>query len=68
MSLLKTNEMQIKDVEKFMTKSYFVSYDFRYKPIGFSITSMESCSPNVLKDAIEATETAMTTLLSVIGK
>ena len=51
-----------------MTKSYFVSYDFRYKPIGFSITSMESCSPNVLKDAIEATETAMTTLLTVIGK
>ena len=53
-----------KDVEKFMTKMY----DFRYKPIGFSITSMESCSPNVLKDAIEATETAMTTLLTVIGK
>ena len=55
-------------LKKSMTKNYFIFYDFRYKPIGFSITSMESCSPNVLKDAIEATETAMTTLLSVIGK
>ena len=66
MSLLKTNEMQ-KNFSKCqkMLKNFF--YDFRYKPIGFSITSMESCSPNVLKDAVEATETAMTTLLSVIG-
>ena len=50
-----------------MTKIISFFNDFRYKPIGFSITSMESCSPNVLKDAVEATETAMTTLLSVIG-
>ena len=66
MSLLKTIEM--KKCWKAYDYKLFNSFnDFRYKPIGFSITSMESCSPNVLKDAIEATETAMTTLLSVIG-
>ncbi len=39
-----------------------------YKPIGFSITSIESCSQSVLEDATNATETAISTLLSVIGK
>eukprot|EP00096_Caligus_rogercresseyi_P007313 TRINITY_DN25140_c0_g1_i1.p1 TRINITY_DN25140_c0_g1~~TRINITY_DN25140_c0_g1_i1.p1 ORF type:complete len:665 (+),score=255.38 TRINITY_DN25140_c0_g1_i1:164-2158(+) len=39
----------------------------RYKPIGFSITSIESCSPSVLQDAIAATDTAVSTLLSVIA-
>ena len=29
---------------------------------------MESCSPNVREDAVESTETAVSTLLSVIGK
>ena len=40
----------------------------RYQPIGFSITSMESCSPSVLQDAISAAETGVFTLLSVIGE
>ena len=40
----------------------------RYKPIGFSITSIESCSPSVLQDATLATETAISTLMSVIGE
>ena len=40
----------------------------RYQPIGFSITSMDSCSPSVLQDAISAAETGVYTLLSVIGK
>ena len=40
---------------------------FSYKPVGFSITSLASCSPNVLEDAVEATETAVSTLMSVIG-
>ena len=40
----------------------------KYKPIGFSITSIESCSESVLKDAVFATETAISTLMSVIGK
>merc|ERR1711981_504066 len=39
----------------------------RYQPIGFSITSMESCSPSVLQDAISAAETGVFTLLSVIA-
>ena len=39
----------------------------RYQPIGFSITSMDSCSPSVLQDAIAAAETGVYTLLSVIG-
>lgn len=38
-----------------------------YKPVGFSITSLASCSPNVLEDAVEATETAVSTLMSVIA-
>ena len=40
----------------------------RYQPIGFSITSMDSCSPGVLQDALVAAETGVFTLLSVIGK
>lgn len=39
----------------------------KYQPIGFSITSMDSCSPGVLQDAISATEAAIFTVLSVIG-
>ena len=40
----------------------------RYQPLGFSITSVESCSPSVLQDAISAAETGVYTLLSVIGE
>ena len=40
----------------------------KYKPIGFSITSIESCSASILQDAVNATETAVSTLMSVIGK
>ena len=40
----------------------------RYQPIGFSITSIESCSQRVLDDAVNATEMAVSTLLSVIGE
>ena len=40
----------------------------RYQPIGFSITSMESCSPGVLQDALVAAETGVFTILSVIGR
>ena len=40
----------------------------RYQPIGFSITSMDSCSPGVLQDALVAAETGVFTILSVIGK
>ena len=40
----------------------------KYKPIGFSITSVQSCSPSILKDAISATETAVSTLMSIIGE
>jgi len=39
----------------------------RYQPIGFSITSMESCSPSVLQDAVSAAETAVFTIMSVIA-
>ena len=39
----------------------------RYQPIGFSITSMDSCSPSVLQDAVLAAETAVFTIMSVIG-
>jgi len=38
-----------------------------YRPAGFSITSVEACSKAVLDDAVMATETAVSTLLSVIG-
>ena len=38
-----------------------------YRPTGFSITSIESCSESVLGDATLAAETAISTLLSVIG-
>jgi hypothetical protein len=40
----------------------------KYKPIGFSITSIESCSSSILQDAVTATETAVSTLMSVIGE
>ncbi len=39
----------------------------RTKPIGFSITSIDSCSESVLRDATSAAETAVQTLMSVIG-
>ena len=39
-----------------------------YRPLGFSITSIESCSASVLEDAVQATETAVSTLMSVIGE
>jgi len=39
-----------------------------YKPVGFSITSIDACSKAVLDDAVAATETAVSTLLSVIGE
>ena len=40
----------------------------KYRPTGFSITSIESCSKSVLEDATLAAETAVSTLLSVIGR
>lgn len=39
----------------------------RYQPIGFSITSMESCSRSVMEDAVLAAETAVFTIMSVIA-
>merc|ERR1711972_22839 len=39
-----------------------------YKPPGFTITSLSECSEGVLQDAINATETAVTTILSAIGE
>merc|ERR1711953_1363411 len=39
----------------------------RYQPIGFSITSMDSCSPGVLQDALVAAETGVFTILSIIA-
>ena len=39
-----------------------------YKPLGFTIDSLASCSEGVLNDAVKATQEAMTTILSTIGK
>ena len=39
-----------------------------YKPLGFTINSLSSCSEGVLKDALRATQTAVSTILSTIGK
>ena len=39
-----------------------------YKPLGFTIDSLASCSEGVLNDALKATQEAMTTILSTIGK
>ena len=39
-----------------------------YKPLGFTINSLSSCSESVLADALLATKTAMSTILSSIGK
>lgn len=39
-----------------------------YKPLGFTIDSLASCSEGVLHDAVKATQEAMTTILSTIGK
>lgn len=38
-----------------------------YKPLGFTINSLSSCSESVLKDALLATRTAMSTILSTIA-
>jgi len=38
-----------------------------YKPPGFTITSLSECSEGVLQDAIHATETAVSTILSAIA-
>jgi len=38
-----------------------------YKPPGFTINNLEECSQGVLQDAIQATQTAVTTLLSAIA-
>jgi len=38
-----------------------------YKPPGFTITSLSECSEGVLQDAINATETAVSTILSAIA-
>jgi len=38
-----------------------------YKPLGFTINSLSSCSESVLADALLATQTAMSTILSSIA-
>jgi len=38
-----------------------------YKPLGFTIDSLASCSEGVLNDALKATQEAMTTILSTIA-
>merc|ERR1712130_716702 len=38
-----------------------------YKPPGFTITPLSECSEGVLQDAIHATETAVSTILSAIA-
>jgi len=38
-----------------------------YKPLGFTIDSLSSCSEGVLNDAVKATQEAMTTILSTIA-
>lgn len=38
-----------------------------YKPLGFTINSLSSCSESVLKDALLATRTAVSTILSTIA-
>lgn len=38
-----------------------------YKPPGFTITSLSECSEGVLQDAIHATETAVSTILTAIA-
>merc|ERR1712008_590323 len=38
-----------------------------YNPPGFTITSLSECSEGVLQDAIHATETAVSTILSAIA-
>merc|ERR1711879_1095492 len=38
-----------------------------YKPLGFTIDSLASCSEGVRNDAIKATQDAMTTILSTIA-
>jgi len=39
----------------------------RYKPLGFSITNLESLSPSVLQDTLAATQAALQTVLSTIA-
>ena len=39
-----------------------------YKPLGFTITSLASCSESVLQDALRTSRTAVTTLLRTIGE
>jgi len=39
----------------------------KFKPLGFTINSLSSCSESVLKDALVATRTAMSTILSTIA-
>merc|ERR1712193_503078 len=39
-----------------------------YKPLGFTIDSLASCSDGVLNDTLRATKAAMTTILSTIGR
>lgn len=38
-----------------------------YKPLGFTIDSLASCSEGVLNDALKATQEVMTTILSTIA-
>jgi len=44
-----------------------VAFNPAYKPLGFTINSLSSCSEGVLKDALLATQTAMSTILSTIA-
>jgi len=44
-----------------------VAFNPAYKPLGFTINSLTSCSEGVLKDALMATQTAVSTILSTIA-
>ena len=49
-------------------KEALMALNPNYKPLGFTIDSLASCSEGVLNDALKATQEAMTTILSTIGK
>ena len=67
-SLISTNGGGVNNFKISRLNDALQAINPRYQPIGFSITSMESCSPSVLQDAISAAETGVFTLLSVIGE
>lgn len=48
-------------------KEALMALNPNYKPLGFTIDSLASCSEGVLNDALKATQEAMTTILSTIA-